>query len=214
MPYRLAIFDFDGTLADSFPWFLGVMNEVADRYRFRRIDPRELDTLRGLHAREMIARLGVPAWKMPFIVRHMRRRIAADAGGIALFPGVDTMLRRLAERGVATAIVTTNSLPNVRRILGPENAARVRYWGCGASMFGKRPKFRRVVRESGIRPAEVLCIGDELRDLHAARAAGLPFGAVTWGYTTADALRAHAPDAVFESVEALTEALAGPDRAG
>lgn len=29
MRYRLAIFDFDGTLADSFPWFATVVNDVA-----------------------------------------------------------------------------------------------------------------------------------------------------------------------------------------
>ena len=35
--YKLVIFDFDGTLADSFPWFAGVLNGVADRYGFRRV---------------------------------------------------------------------------------------------------------------------------------------------------------------------------------
>ena len=38
MTYRLAIFDFDGTLADSFPFFLSVFNTIADRHGFRRID--------------------------------------------------------------------------------------------------------------------------------------------------------------------------------
>jgi phosphoglycolate phosphatase len=38
MTYRLAIFDFDGTLADSFPFFLSVFNTIADLHGFRRID--------------------------------------------------------------------------------------------------------------------------------------------------------------------------------
>ena len=37
MPYSLAIFDLDGTLADSFPWFLRTINDVADRFGFRRV---------------------------------------------------------------------------------------------------------------------------------------------------------------------------------
>ncbi len=41
-PYRLVVFDFDGTLADSFPWFARVINDVADRYRFARIAPDEV----------------------------------------------------------------------------------------------------------------------------------------------------------------------------
>jgi phosphoglycolate phosphatase len=44
-----------------------------------------------------------------------------------------------------------------------------------------------------------------LRDLEAARDAGIPFGAVTWGYTTAEALRARAPEVVFERVEEIAE---------
>ncbi|MFV3332943.1 HAD hydrolase-like protein [Pseudomonas sp. NY15437] len=52
MTYRLAIFDFDGTLADSFPWFVGVFKQVADRHGFSRIHPQDLDSLRTrAHAR-------------------------------------------------------------------------------------------------------------------------------------------------------------------
>ena len=41
MSWRLAIFDFDGTLADSFPWFAGVLDRMADRHGFRRVDAAE-----------------------------------------------------------------------------------------------------------------------------------------------------------------------------
>jgi phosphoglycolate phosphatase len=46
MRYRLAIFDFDGTLADSFPFFVSVFNELAMRHRFRSIDLAEVERLR------------------------------------------------------------------------------------------------------------------------------------------------------------------------
>jgi len=37
MPYSLVIFDLDGTLVDSFPWFLRTINDVADYFGFRRV---------------------------------------------------------------------------------------------------------------------------------------------------------------------------------
>lgn len=43
-PCRLAVFDFDGTLADGFPWFADVFNTVADRFGFRRIDAAERES--------------------------------------------------------------------------------------------------------------------------------------------------------------------------
>ena len=59
--YDLVVFDFDGTLADSFPWFCSVLNGVADRYRFRRVEDGEIDTLRGMGASAIVRHLGIPA---------------------------------------------------------------------------------------------------------------------------------------------------------
>jgi phosphoglycolate phosphatase len=207
MQYRLAIFDFDGTLADSFPWFMRNVNDVADRFGFRRIEDHELPTLRGYDARQMMAHLRTPMWKMPLIARHMRARIAADAASIPLFPGVDAMLAGLAERGVRIAVVTSNSEQNVRRILGPQNASRVSHFACGASILGKRPKLRQVLRASGVPATHAIKIGDEIRDLHAAQAEHVAFGAVAWGYTLPESLRAHAPDLMFETMEEIVEKL-------
>jgi phosphoglycolate phosphatase len=207
MRYRLAIFDFDGTLADSLSWSIGAMNELADRYRFRRVLEEEIETIRGWEVRRIVDHLGVPAWRMPVIVRQMRERMASDIGRIPLFPGVERMLEELEARGVAIAIVTSNSEANARGILGERNAARVRHFGCGASIFGKRPKLRRVLRASGIPAARAIAIGDEIRDVDAARAEGIPFGAVSWGYASREALAAQHPAEIFDSVDEIVERL-------
>jgi phosphoglycolate phosphatase len=205
MQVKLVIFDFDGTLADSFPWFARVLNGVADRYGFRRVAPHEIDTLRGLSARETIVRLGVPRWKVPLIARHMRR--LKEREPVPLFDGVGAMLRRLNERGIVVAIVSSDSEANVRRTLGPELAALVAHYACGASLFGKAAKFRTVLKRSGRAAAEALCVGDELRDLDAAHGAGIAFGAVAWGYTRPDALAAGAPDRMFRSIGEMCDNL-------
>jgi phosphoglycolate phosphatase len=211
MRYRLAIFDFDGTLADSFPWFAGVLDGVADRHGFRRVAAHEVEELRGMTSRAILARLGVPLWKVPRIARHMRELAARDAEQIPLFPGVPAMLRGLADAGVTLAVVTSNAEENVRRVLGAESAL-VRHFRCGASIFGKGPKLRGVLAESRTPASEAIAIGDEIRDCDAARSVGLAFGAVTWGFTRAEALRALSPDAVFESPGEIAESFAGAGR--
>jgi phosphoglycolate phosphatase len=198
-PYALAIFDLDGTLVDSFPWFLTNLNAIADRFGFRRVGADEIEPLRRSGAREILNRLEV---------RHVRRLKAADVGTIPLFPGVDTMLQSLAEHGVGVAMVSSDDERNVRHALGPENARRVSHYDCGASLFGKAAKFKRVLRAAGIPAAEAIAIGDELRDLEAARNAGIAFGAVSWGYASADALKAASPDEVFLTMEDITRRLA------
>ncbi|HET9226369.1 MAG TPA: HAD hydrolase-like protein [Thermoanaerobaculia bacterium] len=202
MRYRLAIFDFDGTLADSFAFFLVVTNRLADEHGFRRIEEHEIETLRGQGARQIVGKFGIPAWKLPRIGRDFRRYMAEE-NGIAPFPGVDRLLQGMADRGIQIAIVTSNSEENVRKILGPESSALVRHWSCGASIFGKRSKLRSVLRSSGVPASETICIGDEVRDLEAAHAEGIAFGAVSWGYTTSEALRAHGPEEMFMEVDEI-----------
>ncbi len=72
MRYPLVIFDLDGTLADSFPWFLRVVNGVADKYRFKPIEPGDVESLRHAGSREILKRLDVPFWKLPAIATHAR----------------------------------------------------------------------------------------------------------------------------------------------
>lgn len=209
MRYQLVIFDFDGTLADTFPWFMRIINDVADRYRFKRIEPHEVEMLRGMGATEIMAHLGVPRWKLPLIANHMRKRKAREIGETRLFAGVEGMLTRLHDGGVATAVVSSNSEANVRAILGPKLAARMACIECGASVFGKAARFRKVLRRSGISPLEALCIGDEIRDLEAARLAGIAFGAAGWGFTRAEALEARGPNALFSSLDEMADRLVG-----
>ncbi|UPK23995.1 HAD family hydrolase [Bradyrhizobium sp. 195] len=202
MPYALAIFDLDGTLADSFPWFLRTINDVADRFNFRRVSDGEIEELRHASSREILTRLEVPLWKLPAIARHARRLKAEAAAEIPLFAGVETMLRTLSENGVQLALVTSDSEANAREKLG-DAAALFSHFDCAASLFGKPAKFRRVVRRAGVQPGNVIAIGDEVRDVDAARAVGIACGAVCWGYAAPAALRALGPDHVFERMDEI-----------
>jgi phosphoglycolate phosphatase len=197
--YKLVIFDFDGTLADSARWVARELNPLARRFGFREVSEAEIEALRSCDTRQILSRLGVPTWKLPFIARHLRQRQAQEAETIQLFPGAKALLRSLAGQGVVMGLVSSNSAANVRRILGPEAAALIEHYECGAALFGKAAKFRKVVRRARVQPVETLCIGDETRDIEAAREAGLACGAVAWGYAHREALAQRAPTWLFET---------------
>lgn len=207
--YDLVIFDFDGTLADSAPWFRSVFNEVARRYHFRQLGEEEMEALRGRPNREVVRYLGVPWWKLPFIARHMRRLMHENAHAIALFEGVGALLQELASRNITIAIATSNFEPNVRQILGPENARHITRYACGVPIFGKARAFRKLTHQLGVAPNRVLAIGDEVRDIEAARKVGVAAGAVAWGFATPEILRAHQPDHFFTSMQEIIHAVSG-----
>ena len=206
LPYSLVIFDLDGTLADSFPWFRRHVNAVADRFAFRRVADEDVESLRHADSREILARLEVPLWKLPAIARHMRRLKGLHIADIPLFDGTEAMLRRLRGAGFCLALVSSDSEANARRQLG-ELALLFAHFDCGASVFGKARKFRRVVKRAGLAPEAVIAIGDEVRDIEAARAAGIGCGAVRWGFASSEALRARAPDLIFERMEDIAREL-------
>ncbi|MET0268288.1 MAG: HAD hydrolase-like protein [Duganella sp.] len=206
MHRKLIIFDFDGTLADTFPCFLRVFDEAADKYGFRRIDPADGDLLRGFDARQVMAHHGIPLWKTPAIARFMRARIGEQVATIALFDGVKVVLQALRAQGVQLAIVTSNSRDNVECILGPELTALFMRLECGAALFGKLPKVRKVLAASGIAAADTLMVGDEIRDARVAHQAGIDFGAVAWGFNHLEALLAEKPQRVFMRVGELGDA--------
>jgi len=210
MKYRLVIFDSDGTLADTLPWMRTRMNELAARHGFRKIGPEDYEKYQDLHGAELLRVLRLPLWKLPRVVSDMRRLMAEHVGELKLFAGMDAVLRQLHDGGVVLALVSSNSDCNVRRILGPANAALFAHFACGASIFGKAHKIRSVIRASGFDRPEALYIGDEIRDAHAARAAGIGFGAVAWGQHRLETLRAHGATECFRHVSEIADVVLGP----
>lgn len=202
MTPRLLILDFDGTLADSWPWFLGALDETADRFGLPRIDAARAEALRGQPTGEILRSLGIRPWQVPRIAAHLRRRVL-DAPPPPLFPGIGDLLPRLAARGITLAIASSNTEAQIARTLGADLLALVPHRAPEAGLFGKAAKLRRILRATGIPPAQAMAIGDEVRDIEAARGAGIAIGAVAWGYATRDLLAARGPDAIFDAPEAI-----------
>ncbi len=205
--YRLAIFDFDGTLADSFRFFAEVFNELADRHGFRRLAPGEGKELRKLNTREVMKHLDVPMHKLPFIGKDFIAMMRSRRDEIAPFPGAVELLLQLKAAGVELAIVSSNDEDNVAAILGPEATAAVSHFQCGTSIFGKRSHLRKVLKASGVPAKRAIYIGDQATDFEAARAERVAFGAVSWGYGEFGHLRELGPEHAFGEMEDIARLL-------
>lgn len=203
MRYDLVIFDLDGTLADSFPFFVSVHNRLARRHGFRRIELSEVEALRDRSPRELMRHVGLPRWKLPWVARSFIRLMHEEGRHVAPFAGVDAALRQIHASGVALALVSSNSAGNCRRVLGEDNWARFAHVECGAPIFGKGHRIAHALAATGTRANRALYVGDQVTDALAARAAGVAFGAVGWGYASFASLLAANPDIAFSRVQDL-----------
>jgi phosphoglycolate phosphatase len=185
------------------------MDEAAARYGFRAIDRRELDLLRGYSAWQLMEHIDVAMWQVPMIAQFVRRRMAERVDAVTLFPGVHEALEDLARRDVTLAIVSSSTEASIRHVLGARLSALVSDYRCSVSIFGKRPKLRQVLAATGIPAPKAIKIGDEIRDLKAARGEGIAFGGVAWGFTAPGALQAAGPEVMFSQVDEIAALLAG-----
>lgn len=208
MKYDIAAFDFDGTLADTMPWFNSILNTVADKYGFRKIDAAERDQLRHRDAAEILKFLGIPLWKLPAIMAHVRTLMQEIDPSVHMFDGIPDALARLKAAGVRLAVVSSNSLENVQRVLGPDTSALFDDYECGTDLFGKAAKIDRLLKRHDTAPERFLLVGDEMRDIDAARKTGVRVCSVAWGYNHVDALRERGPDELIMQVADLPAVLA------
>lgn len=199
MEKPLILFDFDGTIADSFP----VLVSFARREGLLP-EGENPEAFRDLHARELLRRASIPWWRLPFMTLGFHRYFASSAAEVNLVDGMSEAVRRLHAEGFVLGIVTTNSQENAVRILEREGLAPYFSSVVGnRNLFGKAPVLRRTVRRYGAEPGDVWYVGDEVRDAEAAREAGLRFVAVSWGYNSPKAFREAGPEMMVSTPEEL-----------
>ena len=206
------MFDFDGTLADSYPLFIKTLNNAADKYKFKHVGKKEENDLKHYSAREIIKLLEISKWKMPFFINYIRNNMTEKFDQVVLFEGVGSLLQDLKHQGVKVAIVSTSSYEYVVNILGEENTALIDHFECSASPFGKSKNIKKTLKKFSQLKQECLLIGDEIRDIDAARKASIPIGVVSWGYTHIDALNNHKPDESFLHLEHIKSVLGSSSR--
>lgn len=203
----IAIFDFDGTIADSLELAIDQYNQVAPRFRVKPIERGSLRRLRTLTPREAMKEHNISFWKLPLLVRAMRKAMHDHVDRVQAIAGVVPALHSLSEAGCRCSILSTNSTANIARFLARHELSMFEHVAGGSSMFGKAAALKRLMRRTGLDARSVFYVGDEVRDVAAAAAAGVRSIAVSWGYADRNALLAEKPDHLVDHPTELVELL-------
>jgi phosphoglycolate phosphatase len=207
MPFKLVVWDFDGTLADSLPTAVGIFNRLAPEMGYKPL--ADVTAARGMSTRQLLREHGISLWRLPRLVRKYHAAAAEEADRLKLVAGLPAALAALAAAGVRLGVLSSNREDNIRRCLRANGVEHLFAFVVGyPRLFGKAKALKRILRAERLDRADALYIGDELRDVEAAKKAGVAVAAVTWGFHTTDLLRTAAPDYVVGDVAELT-ALAG-----
>ena len=193
---RAVLFDFDGTLADTAPDLGAAVNHLRHQ---QGLAPLSIDAVRpyaSMGARGLL-RVGFglkpedaafPALREAFLDRYNDNLCVETR----LFPEMEALLAQLKARRIAWGIVTNKASRFTDRLV----PLLVAEWGvepgcvvCGDSTPHLKPHPAMLLlaaQQLKLPPADCTYLGDDLRDIQAARAAGMRPVAVTWGYTSPD----------------------------
>jgi phosphoglycolate phosphatase-like HAD superfamily hydrolase len=202
------IFDYDGTLADSALTVLPVYNAIAPGLGLPLVTEADFPRLRRLGPKGAIQAYRVPLWKVPLLLAQVRHELEQRKIVPALYPGLSTVFDSEVMRKARRFILSSNSRANIDRFLAHHSLGTFERIDCGSSLFGKARRLRRLLKEVGLRPSEVAYVGDESRDLEAAREVGAMGIAVSWGYADRETLMASRPDFLVDDPAQLGQIMA------
>lgn len=205
---KAILFDFDGTIADSEEVLFEVMNELSSVFGYRKIKKEEIKGLKKMTVSELMREFDVSFFKLPFILHQARKVFQQRAGRVSPFPAIPEVLEKICQQGHEAVIVTSNKKQTVEDFLQAHGIHCISKVFAVRSIFGKARALEKVVKQEGFNPEESFYVGDEIRDVEAAKKAGIKMIAVGWGFNSPDVLFQSKPDFLIEDPKEIFEIVA------
>ncbi|WP_051358266.1 HAD hydrolase-like protein [Rubidibacter lacunae] len=117
MTIAAAVFDFDGTIADSQAATIAIANHLSGEFGYAPVTPADLVELSDLSSREIVRRANIPAIKLPCLLRRVQLELRKQAAQLQPIPVIAAALQKLRHRNYQLGITTSNLETNVRAFL-------------------------------------------------------------------------------------------------
>lgn len=208
MRNKIIIFDFDGTIADGLYCVIGVFRSISGKYGLKKMSTAEMEKLiKTTSSAEFFKELNLSFWKAPFAIRAARKELSRQMDKIKIFSEIENVLAKLKKRGHILCILTSNSQENIDYFLKKNNLTvfDFAYGGCG--LFGKSRFMKKILKKYNCNTSEAVSIGDETRDIEAAKKCNITSVAVSWGFNSRNILEKYQPDYLIDNPEDLLEIL-------
>ncbi|HKU33194.1 MAG TPA: HAD hydrolase-like protein [Candidatus Nitrosotalea sp.] len=201
------VFDFDGTIADTMSVVVKIANKFADHYGYRKIPLDDIPKLREKKPSDVLKHLGISIFKLPIVARKIRFEMNKEIVRLHATAEIRDTLVNLKKKGCVLGILTTNSRENVMEFLKNNDLQLFDFVYTGRAVYGKSRLLKKLMKEKTIPHDDPIYVGDEIRDVEAAKKAGIRVIGVSWGYNTKNALQKANPDHIVEKPKDLEQVI-------
>ncbi len=206
---RVFLFDLDGTIGNTLPLCVAAFREAIEPLARRHLSDAEIMATFGPSEEGTITAL-IPEHFDEGVSRYLAAYTRLHDRWPDPFPGIRELLNELKTRGCFVGLVTgkgPRSLAVTLRRYGFEEAFDAIKTGRPEGPV-KELCIRELLTEHRLDRSDTLYVGDSPYDIRASRACGIRVAAAAWAPTSdAAGLRALSPDACFETVPALADAI-------
>jgi len=190
------IFDFDGTICDSFEITLKITNEYLTRLGKKLIDAKKF---REEGIEEVLKDYKLNKLQILIYIFKGRRELSKYISKLMTFDNLPVVLRKLSKKNTL-GIVSSNSKKNIEQFLKLNNIDDIfKFIVSSPTIFEKSKKIKKAMIKYKFERNETIYIGDEIRDIQAAKNLNIASVAVTWGFADEKLLKAHQPDFLIRS---------------
>ena len=189
---RRIIFDFDGTIADSLPVAIEIAKEVLG------LEPtkEEIELYRNMTAKQILKVAKIPFYRLPRLIVKGRALIKKRTNEIKIFEGFEEIINQLSNEH-KLYVVSSNGASVINEFLVKHNILNAFSGVFGnVGVFSKAQALKKVMAKEGFSSNQAVYVGDEVRDIEAAKKVKIPIIAVTWGYNGEKIINSYSPDFV------------------
>lgn len=187
---KQVIFDFDGSIANSLP----VIIEIAEEMLGIEISKQDVERYRNMTAKQLLKEAKIPVYKLPGLLVKGRTILRKRTDEIEMFKGLDKVISNLSQDH-RLYVVSSNGLGIINAFLRDQKIEKYFKSVYGnVGIFSKAQSLKKVMKKEGFESQDAVYIGDEVRDIEAAKRVGMPIISVIWGYNGEEIITKYNPD--------------------
>lgn len=201
------IFDFDGTIADTFEDFCNIINDFVSKQGYNTTKEEVYFILQNKSFSEIIAKLKLSKFQILKYTYLGRKHFSNIKSNSSPINGMPDFLLELKKAGYKLGIVSSNSEKYINNFLKKYNLDFFDFV-VKSSLFNKHKILKKVCTKYKMEISNTIYVGDEIRDSIACKKIGMNVILVTWGYSSKNLLLQEASNnAIVESIHEFASLL-------